>query len=188
MSKRLDEALTRLGARDRASIEKHLAACDAESDARHSKLWRRLAARLCDLCPLPMQSAGGQAVIFFAPDGKYRMQVFALEDNRDGQISIYLPDITQQALKEKVLIKTGEGFGIGGAKSHALEVTAMDASNTPEPPTHVKHMIGWNRKAVRVTIKIGDIDSPEVAATEALCTLAARQWADRVPVEAAGRK
>lgn len=176
MSKRLDEALARLGARDRASIEKHLAACDAETDPRHSQLWRRLAGKLCELSPLPMQSAGAQAVIFFAPDGKYRMQVFALEDKRDGQIVIYLPDVTTQAVKEKVLVKAGERFAIAGAKTHTLEVESMDAANTPEPPQHVKHMIGWNRKAVRVTLRGNDPDSPEVAAAEALCALAAKQW------------
>jgi hypothetical protein len=177
LSKRLDEALARLGARDRANIEKHLAALNSEGDSKHAQLWRRLVGKLCELSPLPMQAIGAQAVIFFAPDGKYRMQVYAVEDNRDGRISVYLPDVTTQAIKEKVLVKSGEGFAVAGAKAHTLAVEALDAGNTPEPPQHVKHMIGWNRKAVRITLPITAPDAPEVAAAEALCSLAAKQWA-----------
>lgn len=180
LSKRLDEALGRLGARDRANIEKHLTALGTETDSKHAQLWRRLAGKLCELSPLPMQAIGAQAVIFFAPDGKYRMQVYALEDNRDGNIVIYLPDVTAQAVKEKVLVKSGEGFAVAGSKARTLTVDALDAGNTPEPAQHVKHMIGWNRKAVRVTIPVTSPDSPEVAAAEALCSLAARQWASAV--------
>jgi len=172
------DLLARSGAKERASIEKHLAACDAENDPAHGKLWRRIAGRLGGLSPMNVQTAGQHAVMFFIPDGKYRMQVFALEDQRDGLLLVYLPDVLDQAVKAKILTKpnaAGE-YAIPGAKRQTLTVLAMDAQNTPEPPVHVKHMLGWNRKAVRVSLPTTDPNSPQVAATEALCALAAKKW------------
>lgn len=172
------DLLARSGAKERASIEKHLAACDAENDPAHGKLWRRIAGKLGGLSPLNVQTAGQHAVMFFIPDGKYRMQVFALEDQRDGLLLVYLPDVLDQAVKAKILTKpnaAGE-YALPGARRQTLTVLAMDAQNTPEPPAHVKHMLGWNRKAVRVSLPTTDANSAQVAATEALCALAAKKW------------
>src|SRR5687768_8752472 len=88
--------LARLGVRDRQTIERHVAACETEATSEHAKLWRRLACLLASLASQPgadtqakdgrtsrqfgVQTAGQKAVQFFAPDGKYRRQIFALED------------------------------------------------------------------------------------------------------------
>lgn len=171
--------LARAGAKDRASIERHVAACDAEPEAAHGALWRRVAARLGMLAPLPVQTLGQHAVLFFIPDGKYRMQVFALEDKRDGQLQIYMPDVTAEATKKKLIGKAvdGERYAIPGAGKQTLEVHAMDAANTPEPPVHVKNMLGWNRKALRITLPTTEQKSAAVSALESIATLAAKAWA-----------
>ena len=87
--------LAQAGVRDRVNIEKHLTACDAEAEPGHAQLWRRLAAKLSELAPLPVHTAASQMVLFFIADGKYRMQVFALEDCHDGSLSVYLPDVME---------------------------------------------------------------------------------------------
>jgi hypothetical protein len=159
----IETFLTGLAGKDRSNIEKHLAACDAEPDPAHGKLWRRLAVALRKLAPMPVQTVGQHAVQFFIADGKYRMQVFALEDNRDGRVMIYLPDIVAQAEK-------------AGAPLGVLKPELLDAANTPNPSPHVKHMLGWNRKAVRITL-LTHASAQQVSAVEKLSALAAERWA-----------
>lgn len=179
----LEDLLARSGVRDRTSIEKHLAQCDAEPDNGHSKLWRRLAGKLGSLAPLPFRTSGAESVLFYVPDGKYRMQVFALEDKRDGVIQLYMPDILAEAIRAKLLSRDGTQYNCG-AKGPAIQVDSLDSENTPDPAQHVKHMIGWNRKAIRITIGASDPDSPQVKVAEGLCALAAKQW-ENVPMPAA---
>jgi hypothetical protein len=160
----METFLTGLAGKDRSNIEKHLAACDAEPDPTHGKLWRRLAVGLRRLAPLPVQTVGQHAVQFFIADGKYRMQVFALEDARDGRLMVYLPDILAQAEK-------------AGAPLGVLKPEALDAANTPNPSPHIKHMLGWNRKALRISLSANGSPT-QAAAVEALCELAAKGWAE----------
>jgi len=179
----LETFLARAGAKERAKIEKHLALRETETGPGFGKLWRRVASVLGTLAPLPAQTMGNLAVLFFIPDGKYRMQVFALEDVGDGVLSLYLPDVMAAAQKKKILLKEkapGE-HTIGGAASHTLKVESLDAANTPSPHPHVKNLIGWNRKAIKVTLAVTDVDGPQSGAAEALCELASRQWA-KAPV------
>ena len=159
----METFLTGLAGKDRSNIEKHLAACDAEPDPAHGKLWRRLAVGLRKLAPMPVQTVGQHAVQFFIADGKYRMQVFALEDGRDGRLMVYLPDVLAAAEK-------------AGAPLGVLKPEALDSSNTPNPSPHIKHMLGWNRKAARVTL-LTHASAQQVSALEKLCVLAAERWA-----------
>jgi len=159
----METFLTGLAGKDRSNIEKHLAACDAEPDPTHGKLWRRLAVSLRKLAPLPVTTVGQHAVQFFIADGKYRMQVFALEDARDGRLMIYLPDILADVQKA------------GAAAVAALQPEALDSANTPNPSPHIKHMLGWNRKAVRITLPTR-ATSQQISATETLCAIAADRW------------
>jgi hypothetical protein len=168
------EMLARAAAKDRTHIQRHLAAADAEPDPSHAALWRRLAGVLNTLAPLPVQTVGHSAVMFFVPDGKYRMQMFALEDQSDGRLSLYLPDILDQAIQKKVLRKgdvPGE-YAIVGSLRNSLRVDALDSQNTPEPAAHVKNMLGWNRKSLRVILPALAAEGPRVDAAEALCNLA----------------
>ena len=174
----LEEVLARSGARDRTNVEKHLAACEAEPDQNHAKLWRRVASKLASFAPLPVQTVGLQAVLFFIPDGKYRMQVFALEDKNDGVVQLYLPDVLAQATKAKIIQKaTGDEYAVVGAKDQTFTIESLDATNTSDPPPHIKNMIGWNRKAIRIALKTTDATGQQAKAAEAMITLAAAKWA-----------
>lgn len=178
----LEAFLSRLGAKERTKIEKHLSTREAAAGPEFGKLWRRVAAALGALAPLPGQTMGNLAVLFFIPDGKYRMQVFALEDAGDNNISIYLPDVLAGAQKKRVLLKekTPGEYSIGGAAAQTLKVDPLDATNTPSPHPHVKNLIGWNRKAIRLTLTLAAGDA-QLGAVEALCDLASRNWA-KAPV------
>lgn len=182
-----DAVLARTGAKDRTAIQRHLTAADAEPEPAHAALWRRLADLLAGFAPLPITATGHTAVMFFVPDGKYRMQVFALEDQNDGRISVYLPDILADAIKKKILKKGADpsDFAVVGSLRSTLRVEALDAQNTPEPPVHVKNMLGWNRKSLRLTIPILGTDKARLGAAEALVRLAAKQWASRLTAVAA---
>jgi hypothetical protein len=167
--------LARCGVKDRTNLEKHLALCDAEPHPGHAKLWRRLAGRMAALGSLPVQTAGPGVLLFFIPDGKYRLQVFSLEDRRDGQLLIYTTDVLDQAVAKKILAKAGGQYVVAGNKAVAINVEQIDAANTPDPAPHYKHLIGWNRKAIRITLNASEADSPVVGAVEAICALAAKQ-------------
>jgi len=170
-----ERLVARASARDRAAIEKHMAFCDGEAAPGHGRLWRRLATHVSSLVALPVQMAP-QAAIFFIADGRYRMQVFALEDRKDGFLTLYLPDVLADALAENILVETENGYAIPGARTLAFSVNVMDAQNSPDPAQHYKHMIGWNRKALRLTLNAADDANPQVKTAEAMCTLAARRW------------
>jgi hypothetical protein len=170
---RMEDLLTKATAKDRTSIEKHLAAYDSQSDPSHGDTWRRLAGMLGQLVPLPARTAGAAALTFFIPDGKYRKQVFALEDHRNGTIFVYLPDISAKALRQKLLVKSGNAFALPGSSEIYAELVD---STTPEPPVHIKPMLGWNRKALKLTITATDSESKPVKSAEELCALAAEDW------------
>jgi hypothetical protein len=186
-TQRYEELLARCGVKDRANIEKHVATCEAEPNPGHAHLWRRIAGSLGALAPMPAQTLGQQVVLFFIPDGKYRMQVFALEDRNDGKIIVYLPNVLTQALREKIIAKSGSHYTPADAPSDPLSLIAMDAANTTNPPQHVKNMIGWNRKAVMITLDATDPNSSHAAATEALCALAAKQWVSKAAAATAAK-
>lgn len=175
---RLEQFLARTSARDRVNIEKHLLALDGETDANHGKVWRRLATFLADLAPMPMQMVGQYAVLYFIADGKYKMQVFSLEDRRDGSVVLYLPDVLEEALSKKIIRRAGEeGFesGSGGGK-HVVRLSLIGNDGISDPQPHVKQMLGWNRKALRIAITAFEFEGPVLETAEALCELAASKF------------
>jgi hypothetical protein len=175
LMERFDQILTRVSARDKANIEKHLAFCDLEGAPGHGILWRRMVSYLSSLVPLPVQMAP-QAVLFFVADGRYRMQVFALEDRKDGLMVLYLPDVLEEAVAQELLVQTDDGYAIPGPRTLSISIQPMNAQNTPDPAPHFKHLIGWNRKALRITLNATDPDHPQVRTAEALAALAATKW------------
>jgi hypothetical protein len=180
----LDALLAKAGQRDRTNVEKHLAALDAGPDAQHASLWRRVTRSLATLAPLAITTIGQQAVQFFIADGKYRMQVFALEDQHDGKLQVYLPDVLAEAIKMKVIAKDDhsgleeERYAIVAVKAQTLHIEQLDAANTANPAPHYKNMLGWNRKALRVTVPI-TATSSQIDAIEDMAAIAAKSWAGK---------
>lgn len=172
---RLQQVLAKAGMRDRAAIEKRLAVLDADPNEARAALWRRLLVKLSELVPLPAHTFGPHAIQFFIPDGKYRMQVFALEDAGDGLLILYLPDLLAKAVHGKLLVKNGSRYSPAGAPNQTLTIEQMDVSSL-NPPEFMKHMIGWNRKAVKLTLHVSTRDDVQVNAAEQLCDLAAAEW------------
>lgn len=170
--------LGKLGARDKANIDRHVAACEAESTANHYHLWRRLVQVLFTLAGHAVQTAGQQAIQFFVADGKYRMQLFALEDLRDGKVIVYLPDVLQQALDSGLLTakKNGDSYSYAIKRSggEGLEIESLDGA-TPNPSPWFKHMLGWNRKALRIILPASASES-QLSAVERLCGFAAQPY------------
>src|SRR5687768_1822879 len=95
--------LAKLAPKDRLNVQRHLAALEADPD--HAALWQRLACALMTLSPHAAKTNGQQSVQFFVPDGKYRMQVFALEDKRDGKLTVYVGNVLDEALAKGLLKK-----------------------------------------------------------------------------------
>jgi hypothetical protein len=172
--------LAGVSARDRANIEKHLAALEGEGGGPgHARSWRQLTLMLRKLAPLAVNTIGPQVIQYFVADGKYRMQVFALEDKKDGTLQLVLPDVLAASLKAGVLAKPPAGhpddYPIKTAKGEALHVESLDSTNTPDPQPAIKHMLGWNRKALRLTLP-AIVNGPQLAAAEGMCEIAAKAW------------
>ena len=176
--------LAKLAPKDRVSAEKRVAALEAGPDPARAHVWRRLACTLMTLAPHAAKLVGLQTVPFYVADGKYRMQVFALEDLQDGQITVYCPDVIDVAVKAGVLgpsarlpgqAAEGEArvYAVPGS-NEPLRVEPLDKSSV-NPGAHYKDMLGWNRKAVRVTLPPG-ASPAQIEATEMLCALASRAF------------
>src|SRR5258708_763736 len=94
-----EEFLAKLPPKDRVSAERRVTVLEAEPVPQRTDLWRRLACTLMTLSPHAAKLVGRQTVQFYIADGKYRMQVFALEDLQDGNMTIYCPDVLEEAVK-----------------------------------------------------------------------------------------
>jgi hypothetical protein len=177
LAAKFEPVLDRAGVKERTKIEKHLAVCDAEANAAHGQLWRRMAAILGELAPLAIQSAGHNAWKFFIPDGKFRMQVFAMEDSFDGMLRIYIPDVLNDAVKAKILAKTStpQTFAVDGSSTQ-LKIESLGVAEASAAPPHYQHMLGWNRKALRVNVPTVKTDEKLYAAVQALAQLASKSW------------
>ena len=179
----LDEFLAKLAARDRQNVDRHLLAADAEPEPDHGRLWRRVARSMFTLSPHAVTTIGQQALLFFIADGKYRMQVFAVEDPRDGRLLLYTGDVAKEAIKAGVLAAPAKGDASAGHvvvadKNQRLIIETLDANNTPNPHPWYKNMLGWGRKALRVTLPV-KATPEQIAAAEALCALTAKGFAKK---------
>jgi len=181
--------LAKLAPKDRASAEKRVNALEAGPDPSRAHLWRRMACTLMTLAPHAAKLVGLQTVQFYVADGKYRMQVFALEDLQDGHMSVYCPDVLEAAAKAGVLgasarlpgqAAEGEARVYAVPGSHEpLRVEPLDKSSV-NPGAHFKDVLGWNRKAIRVTLP-PSASPAQVEATEMMCAIAARAFPKPAP-------
>ncbi len=174
-----DGLLAKLGPKDRTNIERHITAAETELDGDHAKMWKRVATHLMTLASHAAKTTGQQSIQFFIADGKYRMQVFALEDLRDGKITIYAGNPMEEALKEGLVTpppkneRETNAFGIHGGKDKLI-IEELDGKSLNPAPFY-KDMLGWNRKAIRITLLTTSTPA-QVEVAEQLCTISARKW------------
>ncbi|MDB5298167.1 MAG: hypothetical protein JWO31_4150 [Phycisphaerales bacterium] len=175
------EVLAKLGGRDRASAERRVTALAALPYPDRARVWQRLACGLMTLAP-DARFAGRQTVEFFAPDGLYRMQVFALEDLQDGNLTVYCPDVVAEAVAAGLLAPTGRAEPdayVLAATAEPLRIDALDGTAL-NPGILYKNLTYWKRRAVRATLP-PDASEAQVEATELLCALAARHFDAAAP-------
>lgn len=169
-----EEVVTRLTGAGRASVERHLAKC--EKNAKDVLLWKYLVGLLGRLTPGAMPIAGSMAMRFFVPDGKFKMQIFALEDLQNNELGLYCRDVRATAISQSVLDRPGAGSNLhkisGGASGDWFSIETLTAAGTVSAPEYYKHMLGWNRTAIRITLP-AVLTHAQMGALEEICNLAA---------------
>jgi len=169
-----DEVVARLAGTGRASVERHLIKC--EKDAQHLLLWKYLVGLLGRLTPVAMPTAGTLAMRFFVPDGKFKLQLFALEDLQNNELALYCRDIRKAAISENVLDHSKSDSNIyrivRGRVDEWLSIETLTAAGTVSAPEYYKHMLGWNRTAIRIALPVPPSDG-QMWAFEEICKLAA---------------
>jgi hypothetical protein len=176
------EFLAKLSSKDRANAERRVTVLDAASDASRAALWQRLACSLMTLAPHAAKLTGKQTLQLYVADGKYRMQVFALEDLQDGNFTVYCPDVLDEAVNSGLLTPAPNAEPhdyLTASSGAALRVERLDGKSL-HPAPHIKDLTGWNRKALRITLP--PAPSPEqVEAAELLCAIAAQRFVSVAP-------
>src|SRR5437667_8344560 len=146
--------LAKLTPKDRASAERRVSVLETVPDQSRAHLWRRLACSLMTLAPFAAKLVGKQTLQVYVADGKYRMQVFALEDLQDGHFTLYCPDVLEEAVQAGLLapdpLSQPDLYFIEPSKEQLL-IKRLD-SKSVNPAPHYKDMTGWNRKALRITL------------------------------------
>jgi hypothetical protein len=175
-----EEFLAKLSPKDRANAEKRVAVLEGEPDPRRAPLWQRLVCTMMTLAPTA-KFVGKQTVQFFIPDGKYRMQVFAMEDLQDGLFTLYMPNVLEEAMAAGLIAPApGEPhMHMIPVSREPLRIEPLDKS-TQNPAAHYKDMLGWNRKALRITLPPTPSDS-QVQTAQLVCALAATHFAKSNP-------
>ncbi len=166
----------RLSVKGKAAAGKHDELAGAEGEQGYGEMWKRLVGGLSRLAPHASEMAGHQCVKFHIPDGKYRQQVFALEDTRQGTIVVYLPDIAAKAVERK-LLRPGATTGtykLANDGDAPLELEVINAET--RDMTVCKPMVGWGRRALRAHVSVSAKEK-QVRSLEMLCELAAEAWA-----------
>ncbi len=172
-----DAFLAKLTPKDRLNVERHITAVEEQSTRVHAKLWKRMASVMMSLAPHSAKANGQQSMQFYIQDGKYRMQIFALEDLRDGKIHVYATDALDEAVKSGLLGKPKAGDEPGtyrianGKETLAAERLDGKASN---PAPFYKDMLGWNRRAAHITLPVMATDA-QAEAAEKLLMLGAKK-------------
>ncbi len=173
--------LAKLGPRDKLNVEKHALALEA--DPNRADVWRRLAALMMTLAPHSAKTTGQQTLQYFVADGKYRMQVLALHDGTDEKITVYVSTTLQDVFDSKVI--GGEKRPTGQAHSYEIvdsrEMLSLEEldSKSVDPAPYYKDMLGWNRKAVRITL-LAIATPAQLSAAEAILAHAAKKWVPKI--------
>jgi hypothetical protein len=171
------DLLTRLLPKDRLNVERHVAMCDINLGTAHSALWQRVACHLMTLCDSSAKTVGRHTMQFFVPDGPYRLQVFALHDQHNGSLLVYTHDVLEHAFAQNLLERPTAAdsttYRLCDSRD-LLNIELLDAKSTTPAP-YYKEMLGWNRRALRVTLPT-DATPNQLAAVESLCSLSKSKW------------
>jgi hypothetical protein len=170
----LEGILAKLGVREKSSYAKRLDTMMANSPRRAAN-WRRLAAILYLLAPHRPRLAG-RAVLFFIPDGKYQLQVFALDDAADDTLHVYCEDVLATAQKAHLVDRQPpqpHRYQVLGSP-HAIEIQPIDGK-TQNLAACCNSMTGWNRKALRIVLP-SDASSEQMQAAELLASISSLRW------------
>jgi hypothetical protein len=168
-----DALLARLGDRDRQNVIRHVTFCQAASEE-HARLWKRIACALARLAPHAAQTSGQRAVRFYVSDGKYRRQLFALEDLRDGRIAVYtgnvLTQVTGAGLIRSPLSTDGaaSAYEVCDEPGTTFDIEVLSAAGTNSAPEYYRHLLGWNRSAMKISVPL-TAGLGAVQALEMLC-------------------
>jgi hypothetical protein len=166
-----DGFLAKLTPKDRLNIERHIAAIEEQSTRNHAKLWKKLATAMMSMAPHSAKANGQQSMQFYIQDGKYRMQIFALEDLRDGTIHVYAADAVDEALKAGLLLKAKLSDDANELRlpnsTETLNVERLDGK-VSNPAPFYKDMLGWNRRAVHIALPVMASDVQAEAAHKLL--------------------
>ena len=172
-----DAFLAKLTPKDRLNIERHLTAIEELSTKAHAKLWKRLAAQMMTMASHSAKANGQQSMQFYIQDGKYRMQLFALEDLRDGTVHVYATDAMDEATAAGVLLKVNAADEPDQRRlpgtADLLNVERLDGKLSNPAPFY-KDMLGWNRRAVHVALPAMASDA-QIEATEQLLVHGAKK-------------
>jgi hypothetical protein len=171
--------IARLSVKGRATVAKHDELCDAGTVDGHGELWKRLAG-VSRLAPHATEMEGQQSVKFYIRDGKYRQQVFALEDSKDGAINVYLPDVLAKAVEKKILAGGGAipMYKIPGDNDTQVQLEIITAET--RDMTACKAMVSWGKRALRTPITVATKEK-SLRTVELLCELAAEAWPAQTP-------
>lgn len=151
----------RLPVKERSYAEKRSAAM--ESDPALRELWQRLAARLLQLAGHSAKVNSKESIQFYAADGKYRMQVFALQDIAPGTLSLHCRDVLDTLLAKKLIRKPEAGktkYPVPGT-NESLTIERVLPQAADHPPAF-RDLLSWNRKCMRIDIEVSA--SPELLA------------------------
>ncbi len=126
----------------------------------------------------PAKLTGVNTVQFFIPDGKHRKQVFAMHGLDDGSLSIFLPNVLDDAFKPASSPSPPSrpkttAFCFRRARKRSRS-NLLDR-DTLNPQFYFKDMTGWNRKAIQVTIP-STASAAQKHTVEQLAALAATGW------------
>jgi len=174
-----DTFLTRLSPKTRAAVDKHVDGCEADAARGYGHVWKRFAEFFARLAPHAAEVSGA-SLRFFILDGKYRRQVFVLEDAKLGVLQIYMPDILAAAQERGLLgAPDGQSYPVVRGSGLRLEIEQFCA-DTKDVPDCCKPMLGWGRHAIRTTVS-SLADEKPIRAIERLCELAAEVWVNAAP-------
>lgn len=171
------EFLAKLPPKDRTAAERRVAVLEQQPDAGDAILWRRLACMLMTLAPHAAKLVGKQTLQVYTADGKYRKQVYALEDLQDNAFTLYCPDVLDEAMTAGLLSPADpldpQLFSIRKS-AETLRIERLD-SDSRAPAAHYKDLTGWNRKALRIVVPATPSEA-QVHAAELVCALAAQHF------------